>query len=302
MKHRIMKHKIRKKCSVWAAALAAAPLTLLFGLVCVLPAMAEPSGHLDWADRHTIAGWSWDEESPEETMEVTVDITPAGSRKPVKTMTVTAETHRDDLVSGANDGDHGFFCPIDWTQLSGDSFTVTAYVRSGDEKIPLTGTVFYDTSSEKAILAVPDAGTADPVSQISDEEEAPASSDEPLSDSSSSETEGNSSSGDTAESTGWKRGESLGYFITTGYCNCVICSGGSNLTYSGTVPQPNHTISADLSVFPIGTKLMIGDIVYTVEDKGSGVHANNIDIFYSTHEEAVAHGQQTMEVFAVIAE
>lgn len=95
--------------------------------------------------------------------------------------------------------------------------------------------------------------------------------------------------------------QSLGMFTITGYCNCESCSGGSNLTYSGTVPQANHTVSADISIFPIGTRLMIDDIVYTVEDIGSSVVQNKIDIFYATHEEAVAHGTTTAEVFAVPA-
>jgi 3D (Asp-Asp-Asp) domain-containing protein len=93
--------------------------------------------------------------------------------------------------------------------------------------------------------------------------------------------------------------QSLGMFTITGYCNCQSCSGGSNLTYSGTVPQADHTISADINIFPIGTRLMIDDIIYTVEDVGSSVVQNKIDIFYATHEEAVAHGTTTTEVFAV---
>lgn len=93
---------------------------------------------------------------------------------------------------------------------------------------------------------------------------------------------------------------SLGMFTTTGYCNCEACSGGHSLTYAGTVPQANHTISADLELFPLGTKLMIGDVIYTVEDMGSSVSGNKVDIYYDNHESAVAHGMQTQEVFFVI--
>ena len=95
------------------------------------------------------------------------------------------------------------------------------------------------------------------------------------------------------------KGESLGNFSVTAYCPCRKCSGGNSLTYSGTVPKADHTISADLSVFPVGTKVMIDDIVYTVEDKGSGVNGNKADIFFSTHEEALAYGRKTKEVFLV---
>jgi 3D (Asp-Asp-Asp) domain-containing protein len=92
---------------------------------------------------------------------------------------------------------------------------------------------------------------------------------------------------------------SLGRFTITGYCGCEQCSGGHNLTYSGAVPTPNHTISADLNYFPLGTKLKIDGVVYTVEDKGSSVNGNILDIFYGSHEEALAKGTYTAEVFLV---
>ena len=64
-------------------------------------------------------------------------------------------------------------------------------------------------------------------------------------------------------------------------------------------PTPNHTISADLDLFPLGTRLKIDGIVYTVEDKGSSVKGNILDIFYSSHEDALAKGTYTAEVFLV---
>ncbi|MFR2847746.1 MAG: 3D domain-containing protein [Hungatella hathewayi] len=81
-----------------------------------------------------------------------------------------------------------------------------------------------------------------------------------------------------------KEGDSLGIFKTTGYCSCEKCSKGSGLTYSGTTPTPNHTISADLTLLPLGTKVKINDIVYTVEDMGGGVDGRKIDIYYGSHE------------------
>lgn len=96
-----------------------------------------------------------------------------------------------------------------------------------------------------------------------------------------------------------KQHSSLGLFTTTGYCNCTQCSSGHNLTYSGTVPKAGHTVSADISLFPIGTKLMIRGTVYTVEDIGSAVDGRKIDIFYDNHEAAVAHGTKQEEVYMV---
>ena len=37
---------------------------------------------------------------------------------------------------------------------------------------------------------------------------------------------------------------------------------------------------------------MIDGIIYTVEDIGSEVKGNKIDIYYATHEEALDHGVQ----------
>lgn len=90
---------------------------------------------------------------------------------------------------------------------------------------------------------------------------------------------------------------SLGMFTTTGYCNCEKCSTGYGLTYSGTVPKARHTVAADISLYPIGTKLRIDGITYTVEDIGSAVVGNHIDVYYDDHETALAHGRQTQEVF-----
>lgn len=95
-------------------------------------------------------------------------------------------------------------------------------------------------------------------------------------------------------------GDSYGIFKISGYCNCSICSGGNTYTYSGTVPQANHTISADLDRFPLGTKLYIDGVVYTVEDMGGGVLGDRLDIFFDTHEEALDYGVKELEVFAVI--
>lgn len=119
---------------------------------------------------------------------------------------------------------------------------------------------------------------------------------------SSAETEAaeslESDSEEETENSG-RQGASLGMHITTGYCTCELCCSGSGLTYSGTVPKANHTISADLELYPIGTRLMIDGTIYTVEDMGSSVQDYMIDIYYDNHEDAVAHGMKTQEVFAV---
>ena len=50
------------------------------------------------------------------------------------------------------------------------------------------------------------------------------------------------------------RGELLGEFTTSGYCNCEKCSGGHSLTYSGTVPTPSpRTLTATPSARSSGS-------------------------------------------------
>ena len=113
------------------------------------------------------------------------------------------------------------------------------------------------------------------------------------------------SSNNSTESTGattkpvttTEAGECIGTFTITAYCGCKKCSGGNSKTASGTTPTEGRTIAADTSVLPFGTQVVIGGVVYTVEDCGSGVSGNHIDIFFATHSKALAFGRKTMKVY-----
>ena len=75
------------------------------------------------------------------------------------------------------------------------------------------------------------------------------------------------------------------------------------MTYSGAPTQATHTIAADLTVLPLGTKVFVGDTVYTVEDIGSAVKGKMIDIYFSTMDEARAltrAGRVYSEVFVAV--
>lgn len=119
--------------------------------------------------------------------------------------------------------------------------------------------------------------------------------------SSTSSSSGNNSSSyqgaTTTPVTAAESGECLGTFTITAYCGCSKCSGGHNKTASGTTPTQGRTIAADTSILPFGTQVVIGGIVYTVEDRGSGINGNHIDIFFATHEDALAFGSKTMKVY-----
>ena len=68
-------------------------------------------------------------------------------------------------------------------------------------------------------------------------------------------------------------GESLGQVVTSGYCNCRICCGvwSGGPTASCAYPTANHTIAVDASnpFVPIGTKVVMNGVEYTVEDTGA---------------------------------
>ena len=101
----------------------------------------------------------------------------------------------------------------------------------------------------------------------------------------------------TTPITATESGEYVGTFTITAYCGCSKCGTGSNRTASGTTPTEGRTIAADTSILPFGTQVVIGGVVYTVEDSGSGVRGNHIDIFFATHSRALAFGRKTMKVY-----
>ncbi len=61
----------------------------------------------------------------------------------------------------------------------------------------------------------------------------------------------------------------MGQVVTSGYCNCRICCGvwSGGPTASGAYPTANHTIAVDASnpFVPIGTKVVMNGVEYTVE-------------------------------------
>lgn len=94
---------------------------------------------------------------------------------------------------------------------------------------------------------------------------------------------------------------SLGVYKISAYCPCVKCCLKSDgITASGVKATPNRTVAVD--GIPFGTRLLIDGNEYIVEDRvGSGKRL--IDVFFSTHEEALNSGLWVdKEVFQVIME
>lgn len=102
----------------------------------------------------------------------------------------------------------------------------------------------------------------------------------------------------------------LGEFRVTAYCTCVKCCGvwsqdhpshaGTDYvqkTASGTIPTEGRTIAADPSVLPYGTVVVVDGHEYIVEDAGSAVNGNTIDIYFSSHEAALEWGVQYKTIY-----
>lgn len=98
--------------------------------------------------------------------------------------------------------------------------------------------------------------------------------------------------------------EYVGEFVLTAYCPCPICCGAySNMTNpttaSGTTATAGRTIAAS-SAYAFGTQFVINGQIYTVEDRGSAINGNRIDIFFDSHDAALAFGRQTASVYRVV--
>ena len=246
----------------------------LFSVFTAFPAMAAIQGDITSVTSDEITGWAWETGSYDTTIPVEIQIFPEGETEPVEVITAQAEEFSQDLSDSIGDGWHAFCVPVDWNELGDGTFEIQVYSVMGETRTQLGSSFTYSDGSGSRIIE----GPGDAIN-VSDEEiaEEPAVAD--------------------AEEETVSVGEYLGTFAVTGYCNCEKCSGGHGYTYSGTVPQANHTLSADLTLLPLGTKVMIDDIVYTVEDKGGGVDGKKVDIYFATHEEALAFGTQQADVY-----
>lgn len=93
--------------------------------------------------------------------------------------------------------------------------------------------------------------------------------------------------------------EYIGDWTITAYCSCVECCGSwGNATASGATPYSGHTVACN--TLPMGTQVMIDDVIYTVEDTGWTPYGDAwIDIYFDTHEEALAYGMHTTSVYIV---
>lgn len=92
--------------------------------------------------------------------------------------------------------------------------------------------------------------------------------------------------------------EYVGECTITAYCPCAECCGrwADGVTASG-LPAGPGIVAVDPDVIPLGSTVIIDGQKYLAADTGSGVEGLHIDIFLASHEETVAHGVRTADVW-----
>ena len=86
-------------------------------------------------------------------------------------------------------------------------------------------------------------------------------------------------------------------YKVTAYCSCAKCCGShaNGYTASGTKATAGRTVAAP-SNFAFGTKLSINGKEYVVEDRGGAINGNRIDMYVSSHAQALAWGVKYLPV------
>lgn len=93
----------------------------------------------------------------------------------------------------------------------------------------------------------------------------------------------------------------------TAYCSCSICCGpyDGTRTADGSPTKMYHTVAAP-ATYDFGTMLYIPYFddspnagIFEVEDRGGAIQGNRIDIYFSTHEKALAFGRRTLEMYVL---
>ena len=90
----------------------------------------------------------------------------------------------------------------------------------------------------------------------------------------------------------------IGECTITAYCPCAECCGrlADGTTATG-LPAGPGIVAVDPDVIPLGSTVIIDGQKYLAADTGSGEEGLHIDIFLASHEETVAHGVRTAEVW-----
>jgi 3D (Asp-Asp-Asp) domain-containing protein len=91
------------------------------------------------------------------------------------------------------------------------------------------------------------------------------------------------------------------------YCSCSTCCGKTNgITASGATATAWYTVAAGKG-YPLGTIIYIPALSnkpnggwFVVQDRGGAISNNKLDIFLSTHNEALQFGRKNLECYVYI--
>ena len=92
----------------------------------------------------------------------------------------------------------------------------------------------------------------------------------------------------------------LGEFIVTAYCNGSCCCGkwSGGACKNGEYPQQGITVACDPNVIPLNTYIEIeGYGMRKCQDTGSKIIGNRLDLYFSSHREALKFGKKTLKVY-----
>lgn len=102
----------------------------------------------------------------------------------------------------------------------------------------------------------------------------------------------------------------MGEYKLTAYCSCSKCCGkwaenrptdqyGNEIVIgsTGEVLRSNYSIAVDPDVIPYGSIVVINGAEYKAQDTGGAITGSRIDVYFSSHEEALEFGVQTADIF-----
>ncbi len=90
----------------------------------------------------------------------------------------------------------------------------------------------------------------------------------------------------------------------TAYCPCAQCCGewSDGITASGTTALEGRTIAVDPSAIPLGSDILINGSWCVAEDTGGAIKGDRIDIYFDSHDEALAFGVQEITIGIILKE
>lgn len=173
---------------------------------------------------------------------------------------------------------------------SGASSTKNKVVQQGEDGIKqVTYKIKYQNEVEIEKTKISEVVTKEPVEKIVQVQSNVITSRA----STTSRTEASSNSSENINNSS----STVKIYKVTAYCSCAKCCGGhsNGYTASGTRATAGRTVAAPSS-FAFGTKLVINGKEYVVEDRGGAINGNRIDMYVSSHAQALAWGVKYLPV------